>query len=50
MSAGMLSKIENGSISPSLSTLSSLPKALNVPITGLFRETKQVVQMTGLGA
>ena len=39
MSAGMLSKIENGSISPSLSTLSSLAKALNVPITGLFRET-----------
>jgi len=39
ISAGMLSKIENGSISPSLSTLSSLAKALNVPITGLFRET-----------
>jgi transcriptional regulator with XRE-family HTH domain len=39
MSGGMLSKIENGSISPSLSTLSSLAKALNVPITGLFRET-----------
>ena len=39
ISAGMLSKIENGSISPSLSTLSSLAKALNVPVTGLFRET-----------
>jgi transcriptional regulator with XRE-family HTH domain len=39
ISSGMLSKIENGSISPSLSTLSSLAKALNVPITGLFRET-----------
>src|SRR5260370_22927579 len=39
ISTGMLSKIENGSISPSLSTLSALPKALNVPIAGLFRET-----------
>jgi transcriptional regulator with XRE-family HTH domain len=39
ISSGMLSKIENGSISPSLSTLSSLAKALNVPITSLFRET-----------
>src|SRR5258708_13019398 len=39
ISTGMLSKIENGSISPSLSTLSALAKALNVPIAGLFRET-----------
>src|SRR5260370_37810175 len=39
ISSGMLSKIENGSISPSLSTLSALAKALNVPIAGLFRET-----------
>jgi transcriptional regulator with XRE-family HTH domain len=39
ISTGMLSKIENGSISPSLSTLSALAKTLNVPIAGLFRET-----------
>jgi transcriptional regulator with XRE-family HTH domain len=39
ISTGMLSKIENGSISPSLSTLSSLATALNVPISRLFRET-----------
>jgi transcriptional regulator with XRE-family HTH domain len=39
ISTGMLSKIENGSISPSLSTLSSLAQALNVPISSLFRET-----------
>ena len=39
ISTGMLSKIENGSISPSLSTLSSLANALNVPIGSLFRET-----------
>ena len=37
ISAGMLSKIENGQTSPSLSTLQSLAKALNVPVTSLFK-------------
>ena len=37
MSAGMLSKIENGATSPSLSTLQSLTKALQVPFTSLFK-------------
>ena len=36
ISTGMLSKIENGQISPSLATLQALSKALNVPITQLF--------------
>jgi transcriptional regulator with XRE-family HTH domain len=36
ISGGMLSKIENGQISPSLSTLQALAAALNVPITTLF--------------
>lgn len=36
ISAGMLSKLENGQISPSLSTLRALSSALNVPITALF--------------
>src|ERR1700744_1470363 len=36
ISGGMLSKIENGQISPSLSTLQALAGALNVPITTLF--------------
>ncbi len=36
ISVGMLSKIENGQISPSLATLQSISKALNVPITTLF--------------
>ena len=36
ISGGMLSKIENGQISASLSTLQSLAAALNVPITTLF--------------
>src|SRR5215472_2543031 len=37
ISAGMLSKIENGAISPSLATL----EALNVPISALFAETEE---------
>ncbi len=36
ISTGMLSKIENGQISPSLGTLQALAGALNVPITALF--------------
>jgi transcriptional regulator with XRE-family HTH domain len=41
ISAGMLSKIENGSISPSLGTLDALAKALNVPLSRLFAETDE---------
>ncbi|NJM28981.1 MAG: helix-turn-helix domain-containing protein [Rhizobiales bacterium] len=37
ISAGMLSKIENGATSPSLTTLQALGKALQVPVTALFR-------------
>lgn len=37
MSVGMLSKIENGNISPSLTTLQALSKALGVPLTAFFR-------------
>jgi len=36
ISTGMLSKIENGAISPSLSTLQAVAGALNVPISQLF--------------
>ena len=41
ISSGMLSKIENGAISPSLATLSALAKALNVPISRLFAESDE---------
>ena len=41
LSAGMLSKIENGNTSPSLATLRSLSTALNVPVTALFREFEE---------
>lgn len=37
LSAGMLSKIENGATSPSLATLQGLANALEVPVTALFR-------------
>jgi transcriptional regulator with XRE-family HTH domain len=37
ISAGMLSKIENGTTSPSLATLQALSRALSVPVTALFR-------------
>jgi transcriptional regulator with XRE-family HTH domain len=41
ISTGMLSKIENGSISPSLATLDALARALNVPISRLFSEREE---------
>lgn len=36
ISTGMVSKMENGTISPSLSSISAVAAALNVPITALF--------------
>ena len=37
ISSGMLSKIENGNISPSLASLQALSGALSIPLTALFR-------------
>ena len=37
MSAGMLSKIENGATSPSLASLQALAHALQVPVTAFFK-------------
>lgn len=37
ISAGMLSKIENGAVSASIESLDSLARALNVPITSFFQ-------------
>lgn len=39
VSAAMISRIENGQVSPSISTLNALAKALDVPLVSLFRET-----------
>ena len=41
LSTGMLSKIETGNTSPSLGTLQSLSKALNIPITAFFRKFEE---------
>ncbi|MDF3416467.1 helix-turn-helix domain-containing protein [Sulfitobacter sp. M57] len=46
LSIGMLSKIENGNTSPSLTTLQTLANALSVPLTSFFRrfeETRDAV-------
>lgn len=42
LSIGMLSKIENGNTSPSLSTLQSLAHAMSVPLTSFFRRFEDV--------
>ena len=41
LSVGMLSKIENGMTSPSLTTLKSLSKALSVPLTAFLRRYEE---------
>ena len=41
LSMGMLSKIETGNTSPSLSTLKALSEALNVPVTAFFRKYEE---------
>ena len=41
VSAGMLSRIENGAISPSLTTLTSVSEALRVPLTSFFRRYEE---------
>lgn len=50
MSTGMLSKIENGQTSPSLSTLTSLAKALQVPVTSFFRGYEEQRDVTFIKA
>jgi transcriptional regulator with XRE-family HTH domain len=41
ISLGMLSKIENGNTSPSLTTLQALAQALGVPVTAFFRRFEE---------
>ncbi|MFV0475081.1 MAG: helix-turn-helix domain-containing protein [Pikeienuella sp.] len=42
LSIGMLSKIENGNTSPSLSTLQTLAHAMSVPLTAFFQRFEDV--------
>ena len=46
LSAGMLSKIENGATSPSLGSLQALGAALQVPVTALFRGFEELRDAT----
>lgn len=39
VSGAMISRIESGQVSPSISTLSALAAALKIPLVSLFRET-----------
>ncbi|MFK7992879.1 MAG: helix-turn-helix domain-containing protein [Granulosicoccus sp.] len=38
ISAAMISRIESGQVSPSIATMSALSRALDVPLTSLFRD------------
>jgi transcriptional regulator with XRE-family HTH domain len=46
MSAGMLSKIENGATSPSLASLQALSKSLQVPFTSFFKGYEEIRDAT----
>jgi transcriptional regulator with XRE-family HTH domain len=46
MSAGMLSKIENGATSPSLASLQALSNALQIPFTALFKSYEEIRDAT----
>ena len=50
LSAGMLSKIENGMTSPSLATLQALSAALHVPVTAFFRRFEETREATHVKA
>jgi transcriptional regulator with XRE-family HTH domain len=43
ISAGMISRVESGQVSPSLSVLEMLAIALEVPVAGFFRDTGSAV-------
>lgn len=46
LSPGMVSKIETGTISPSLASIRAVANALQVPVTSLFREFDEVTDAT----
>lgn len=46
ISAGMLSKIENGATSPSLASLQALGRALQVPVTAFFKSYEEIRDAT----
>ncbi len=46
VSPAMISRIENGQVSPSLATLDALAAALNVPVISLFQHTVTTADIT----
>lgn len=50
LSPGMLSKVENGQISPSLDTLQGLARGLNVPLASLFKQFEESADATHVPA
>jgi len=46
VSSAMISRIENGQVSPSLSTLESLARALAIPVVSFFQHTIQTADIT----
>ena len=46
VSSAMISRIENGQVSPSLATLESLAAALSVPVVSLFQNTIQTADIS----
>lgn len=50
ISGGMLSKIENGQTSPSLTTMQTLSQAMSVPLTHLFKAYEEAREATHVKA
>ena len=50
VSSAMISRIENGQVSPSLSTLQALSNALDLPMINLFQHTIDAVDVTHVKA
>ncbi|MBS0124072.1 helix-turn-helix domain-containing protein [Thetidibacter halocola] len=46
VSSAMISRIENGQVSPSLSTLESLARAMQLPVIALFQNTLRTADVT----
>lgn len=46
VSSAMISRIENGQVSPSLSTLEALARAMSIPVIALFQHTIRTADVT----
>lgn len=46
VSSAMISRIENGQVSPSLATLEALSRAMSIPVIALFQDTIRTADVT----